>query len=63
MLGYDNRNQEYVANNHYTRLLIASFMGGSMVLGKLPVSGRPAGLDIGGARAYCALQWVQVGLL
>ena len=25
-----------------------------MVLGKLPVPGRPAGFDSGGARAYCA---------
>ena len=25
-----------------------------MVLGKLPVPERPAGLDSGGARAYCA---------
>ena len=25
-----------------------------MVLGKLPVPGRPAGSDSGGARAYCA---------
>ena len=24
-----------------------------IVLGKLPVPGRPAGLDSGGARAYC----------
>ena len=25
-----------------------------MMLGKVPVPGRPAGLDSGGARAYCA---------
>ena len=24
------------------------------MLGKLPIPGRPAGLDSGGARAYCA---------
>ena len=28
--------------------------GGVMVLGKLPVSGRPTNLDYGRARAYCA---------
>ena len=29
-------------------------MGGAMVLGKLPVPGRPTNLDNSGARAYCA---------
>ena len=28
--------------------------GGAMVLGKLPVLGRPTNLDKSGARAYCA---------
>ena len=28
--------------------------GGAMVLGKLPVPGRPTNLDNSGARAYCA---------
>ena len=28
--------------------------GGAMVLGKLPVSGRPTNLDYSRARAYCA---------
>ena len=28
--------------------------GGAMVLGKLPVPGRPANLDYSRARAYCA---------
>ena len=28
--------------------------GGAMVLGKLPVLGRPTNLDESGARAYCA---------
>ena len=28
--------------------------GGAMVLGKLPVPGRPTNLDKSGARAYCA---------
>ena len=58
MLDSDNRNREYIANNHYTRpLIVASFQGrsgGAMVLGKLPVPGRSAGLGSNWARAYCA---------
>ena len=30
------------------------WLGGAMVLGKLPVPGRPTNLDNSGARAYCA---------
>ena len=33
------------------------------MLGKLPVPGRPAGLDSGGARAYCACGWCGWGCL
>ena len=34
--------------------------GGAMVLGKLPVPGRPAGLDYSRARAYCTCSMVGV---
>ena len=33
-----------------------------MVLGKLPVQGRPTNLDKSRARAYCACRGVRVGL-
>ena len=33
---------------------IWGWSGGAMVLGKLPVPGRPTNLDNSGARAYCA---------
>ena len=33
-----------------------------MVLDKLPVPGRPAGLDSGGARAYCTCDGCRWGL-
>ena len=35
-------------------LLSRGRSGGAMVLGKLPVSGRPTNLDSNRARAYCA---------
>ena len=34
--------------------MINGLSGGAMVLGKLPVSGRPTNLDYSRARAYCA---------
>ena len=34
-----------------------------MVLGKLPVSGRPTGLGSGGARAYCPCSGCGLGFL
>ena len=34
--------------------LYRGWSGGAMVLGKLPVPGRPTNLDYSGARAYCA---------
>ena len=34
-----------------------------MVLGKLPVPGRPTNLGKSRARAYCRLQWVRVGVV
>ena len=33
-----------------------------MVLGKLPVPGRPANLDLSTARAFCACSWCGWGL-
>ena len=33
---------------------LKGWSGGAMVLGKLPVSGRPTNLDSSRARAYCA---------
>ena len=35
-------------------LTAQGWSGGAMVLGKLPVPGRPTNLDWGRARAYCA---------
>ena len=35
-------------------LTLGGRSGGAMVLGKLPVLGRPTNLDKSGARAYCA---------
>ena len=32
-------------------------VGGAMVLGKLPVPGRPTSLEESRARAYCACSW------
>ena len=37
---------------HY--MFDTGWSGGAMVLGKLPVPGRPTNLDDSGARAYCA---------
>ena len=34
--------------------IISGWSGGAMVLGKLPVPGRPTNLDDSRARAYCA---------
>ena len=36
--------------------------GGAMVLGKLPVPGRPTKLDLSRTRAYCACSWCGWGL-
>ena len=36
--------------------------GGAMVLGKLPVPGRPTNLDYSRARAYCACSGCRWGL-
>ena len=33
------------------------WLGGAMVLGKLPVPGRPTSLENSRARAYCACSW------
>ena len=38
-------------------------VGGSMVLGKLPVPGRPTNLDNSTARAYCAFSGCGWGCL
>ena len=38
-------------------LVFGGWSGGAMVLGKLPVPGRPANLDHSRARAYCACSW------
>ena len=38
--------------NHYR-----GWSGVAMVLGKLPVPGRPTNLDYSRARAYCACSW------
>ena len=37
-----------------TAILMSGWSGGAMVLGKLPVPGRPTNLDDSRARAYCA---------
>ena len=37
--------------------------GGAMVLGKLPVPGRPTNLDRSGARAYCACSRCGLGVV
>ena len=37
-------------------------VGGAMMLGKLPVPGRPTYLDNSRARAYCACNWCGWGL-
>ena len=37
--------------------------GGAIVLGKLPVPGRPTDLDNSGARAYCACGGAEGGCL
>ena len=41
----------------------SDFGGGALVLGKLPVPGRPTNLDNSGARAYCACSRCGRGLL
>ena len=38
------------------------WLGGAMVLGKLPVPGRPTNLDKSRARAYCACSRCGLGL-
>ena len=44
-------------------LFPSGWSGGAMVLGKLPVPGRPANLDERRARAYCACSRCGWGLL
>ena len=44
-------------------LIIWGWSGGVMVLGKLPVPGRPTNLDYSRARAYCACSRCRWGLL
>ena len=41
---------------------ITGWSGGAMVLGKLPVPGRPTNLDCSRARAYCACSRCGLGL-
>ena len=42
-------------DNHITYFIVfQGWSGGAMVLGKLPVPGRPCNLDYSKARAYCA---------
>ena len=41
---------------------IPGWLGGAMVLGKLPVPGRPTNLDYSKARAYCTFSWCRWGL-
>ena len=47
----------------YIKIQLAGFdlrrgwSGGAMVLGKLPVPGRPTSLENSRARAYCACSW------
>ena len=43
-------------------LLPSGWSGGAMVLGKLPVPGRPTNLDYSTARAYCACSRCGKGL-
>ena len=40
-------------SNYFSKYLLG-WSGGAMVLGKLPVPGRPTNLDNSRARAYCA---------
>ena len=42
--------------------LYRGWSGGAMVLGKLPVLGRPTNLDCSRARAYCACSRCGLGL-
>ena len=44
------------------RLKIMGWSGGAMMLGKLPVPGRPTNLDKSRARAYCACSGCGWGL-
>ena len=43
-------------------LMIRGWSGGAMVLGQLPVPGRPTNLDCSTARAYCACSGCGWGL-
>ena len=45
-----------------TALLVWGWLGGAMVLGKLPVPGRPTNLDYSKARAYCVCSGCGLGL-
>ena len=49
--------------NHSFHLNMTGWSGGAMVLGKLPVPGRPAGLDYSGTRGYCACSGCRWGCL
>ena len=49
----------YIQDHHQYR----GRSGGAMVLGKLPVLGRPTNLDNSGARAFCICSRCQRGLI
>ena len=56
-----NRLSDHVISAQTTNMF-KGWSGGAMVLGKLPVPGRPANLDYSRARAYCACSGCGWGL-